>query len=76
MKRLVLCFAVLTTMAGILARAQDVAGRWQGTLKADKDRRLILSVTKDGDRLLPKIDTFRHYGGGLQRLPAASPGGC
>lgn len=46
MKKLMLCMAVLAMVFGTGARAQDLAGNWQGTLKAGKDLRIILNFYK------------------------------
>jgi uncharacterized protein (TIGR03435 family) len=50
MKKLMLLVAVLATMFGSVARAQDLSGNWQGTLKVgDKNLRLIFNLYK-GDK--------------------------
>jgi hypothetical protein len=49
MKRLLLCVVVLAAMFGTGARAQDLSGNWQGTLKAGKDLRVIFNFYK-GDK--------------------------
>jgi uncharacterized protein (TIGR03435 family) len=50
--RWIVAFALLA--AGPL-RAQDLTGNWQGTLKATKDLRMILVVTKEDGRLQAKL---------------------
>ena len=42
-------------LAGVVLRAQELAGNWQGTLKASKDLRMILVVTKEDGRLQAKL---------------------
>ena len=49
MKKLMMCFAIVAAMFGTAARAQDLSGNWQGTLKAGKDLRIIFNVYK-GDK--------------------------
>ena len=49
MKRLLLCVVALAAMFGTGARAQDLSGNWQGTLKAGKDLRVIFNFYK-GDK--------------------------
>jgi uncharacterized protein (TIGR03435 family) len=49
MKRLLLCVVALAAMFGTGARAQDLSGNWQGTLKAGKDLRVIFNIYK-GDK--------------------------
>ena len=49
MKKLVLCMVALVTMIGTGARAQDLSGNWQGTLKVGKDLRVIFNLYK-GDK--------------------------
>jgi uncharacterized protein (TIGR03435 family) len=51
MKKLVLYLVACMALAGVTVRAQDVTGTWQGTLKAQKDLRLILVVSKDDGKL-------------------------
>ena len=47
MKKLMLCMVALATMFGTGARAQDLSGNWQGTLKAGgKDLRVIFNLYK------------------------------
>lgn len=48
MKKLLLCITALTMLV-TGARAQDISGNWQGTLKAGKDLRLIFNLYK-GDK--------------------------
>ena len=45
---------VVVLMGGVLC-AQDLTGNWQGTLKAGKDLRMILVVTKEDGRLQAKL---------------------
>lgn len=51
MKRLMLCLIACVVLVGTTLRAQDVTGTWQGTLKAGKDLRTILVVSKDNGKL-------------------------
>lgn len=51
MKRLMVCLMACVVFVGTIARAQDVTGSWQGTLKAGKDLRTILIVAKDAGKL-------------------------
>jgi len=53
-KKLLLWIVALGWMAGAL-RAQDLTGNWQGTLKASKDLRMILVVSKDDGKLQAKL---------------------
>jgi hypothetical protein len=46
MKKLLLCVVALAAMFGTGARAQDLSGNWQGTLKAGKDLRVIFNIAK------------------------------
>ena len=55
MKKLVHLAAALAVLMGGALRAQDLTGNWQGTLKAGKDLRMILVVTKDRGRLQAKL---------------------
>ena len=50
MKKLMVSVMALALLVGAL-RAQDLAGNWQGTLKAGKELRLILVVSKEDGRL-------------------------
>jgi uncharacterized protein (TIGR03435 family) len=45
MKKLMLCMVMLAAMLGT-ARAQDLAGNWQGTLQAGKGLRIIVNFYK------------------------------
>ncbi len=51
MKRWMAYIAVCLVCMGTALRAQDVTGNWQGTLKAQKDLRTILVVSKDNGKL-------------------------
>lgn len=51
MKRLMLCLIACVALVCTAARAQDVTGTWQGTLKAGKDLRTILVVAKENGKL-------------------------
>ena len=55
MKKLMLCVVALALLAAGPLRAQDLTGNWQGTLKAAKDLRMILVVTKEDGRLQAKL---------------------
>ena len=60
MKKLMLCVAVLAAMLGTGARAQDLSGNWQGTLKVGKDLRVIFNVYKgEKDGWRPRRSFFR-----------------
>jgi len=50
-----LWLVALAALAGGTLHAQDLTGNWQGTLKAGKDLRLILAISKDGGRLQAKF---------------------
>lgn len=50
MKKLMLWMVALAALAGGALRAQDLTGNWQGTLKAGKDLRIIVVITKDDGR--------------------------
>jgi len=54
-KKFVLSFVALALLAAGSLCAQDVTGNWQGTLKATKDLRMILVVTKEDGRLQAKL---------------------
>jgi uncharacterized protein (TIGR03435 family) len=49
MKKLPLCIVVLAAMSATGARAQDLSGNWQATLKAGQDLRVIFNFYK-GDK--------------------------
>jgi uncharacterized protein (TIGR03435 family) len=51
MKKLMMCLAACVLLVSSALRAQDVTGKWQGTLKAGKDLRLVLDVSKDDGKL-------------------------
>jgi len=51
MKRMMLFAFVFAAVLGTRLHAQDVTGTWQGTLKAEKDLRQILVVTRDDGKL-------------------------
>jgi uncharacterized protein (TIGR03435 family) len=55
MKKLVLWIVALPLLACGALRAQDLTGNWQGTLKAAKDLRMILVVSKDDGKLQAKL---------------------
>ncbi len=55
MKKLMLRVVALALLAAGSLCAQDLAGNWQGTLKATKDLRMILVVTKEDGRLQAKL---------------------
>jgi len=55
LKKLMLWVVALALLAGSSLLAQDVTGNWQGTLKATKDLRMILVVTKEDGRLEAKL---------------------
>ncbi|HEV2577200.1 MAG TPA: TIGR03435 family protein [Acidobacteriaceae bacterium] len=55
MKKLMLLIVALGVLMGGALRAQDFAGRWQGTLKDSKDLRLILVVSEEGGKLQGKL---------------------
>lgn len=45
----------MSVLMGAALHAQDLTGNWQGTLKADKDLRMILVVTKENGSLQAKL---------------------
>jgi uncharacterized protein (TIGR03435 family) len=51
MKKIMMGLVVCLLLAGSALRGQDVTGKWQGTLKAGKDLRLILDVSNDDGKL-------------------------
>jgi uncharacterized protein (TIGR03435 family) len=55
MKKLMLSIVALALLAGGALRAQDLTGNWQGTLKASKDLRMILVVSKEDGKLQAKL---------------------
>jgi len=55
MKTLMLWIMALGLLAGGALRAQDLTGNWQGTLKASRDLRMILVITKEDGRLQAKL---------------------
>ena len=50
MKKMALWLAFAALTGGAL-RAQDITGTWQGTLKAGRDLRTVLKISKDDERL-------------------------
>ena len=70
MKKVMLCMVVLATVLGTGARAQDLSGNWQGTLKAGKDLRVIFNFYKgDKDAWSAKMYSIDQGG---QAIPATS----
>jgi uncharacterized protein (TIGR03435 family) len=70
MKKLMLCIVALATMFGTSARAQDLSGNWQGTLKAGKDLRVIFNFYKgDKDAWSAKMYSIDQ---GAQAIPVTS----
>jgi uncharacterized protein (TIGR03435 family) len=64
MKKLMLCLVALAALLATPAlRAQDISGNWQGTLKAGKDLRIIVRVTKDDARLKAVMYSIDQAGG-------------
>jgi uncharacterized protein (TIGR03435 family) len=55
MKKSMLWIVAFALLAGGALRAQDLAGNWQGTLKADKDLRIILVIAKEDGKLQAKL---------------------
>ncbi len=51
MKSWMMCVAACALLTGSVLNAQDVTGNWQGTLKAGKDLRTIVVVSKDNGKL-------------------------
>jgi hypothetical protein len=51
MKKLMFSLVACVAMFGTALRAQSVTGQWQGTLKTDKDLRIVLVVKKDDVKL-------------------------
>jgi uncharacterized protein (TIGR03435 family) len=50
-----LSIVALAVLAGGALRAQDLIGNWQGTLKADRDLRMLLVVSKEEGRLQARL---------------------
>jgi uncharacterized protein (TIGR03435 family) len=70
MKRLLLCVVALAAIFGTGARAQDLSGNWQGTLKAGKDLRVIVNFYKgDKDAWSAKMYSIDQGG---QAIPVTS----
>jgi uncharacterized protein (TIGR03435 family) len=70
MKKLLLCVVALAAMFGTGARAQDLSGNWQGTLKAGKDLRVIVNFYKgDKDAWSAKMYSIDQGG---QAIPVTS----
>jgi uncharacterized protein (TIGR03435 family) len=70
MKRLLLCAVMLAAMLGVSARAQDLSGNWQGTLKAGRDLRVIFSLSKgEKDAWTAKMYSIDQGG---QSIPVSS----
>jgi uncharacterized protein (TIGR03435 family) len=70
MKTSLLCAVVLVAMLGTGARAQDLSGNWQGTLKAGKDLRVIFAISKgDKDPWIAKMYSIDQ---GAQPIPVSS----
>ena len=70
MKRPLLWAVVLVAMFGTGARAQDLSGNWQGTLKAGKDLRVIFTISKgDKDAWTAKMYSIDQ---GAQPIPVTS----
>jgi uncharacterized protein (TIGR03435 family) len=70
MKKVMLCIVALATMFGTSARAQDLSGNWQGTLKAGKDLRVIFNFYKgDKDAWSAKMYSIDQ---GAQAIPVTS----
>ena len=70
MKKLLLCVVALAAMFGTGARAQDLSGNWQGTLKAGKDLRVIFNFYKgDKDAWSAKMYSIDQGG---QAIPGTS----
>ena len=70
MKKVMLCFIALAAMFGTGARAQDLSGNWQGTLKAGQDLRVIFNFYKgDKDAWSAKMYSIDQ---GAQPIPVSS----
>jgi uncharacterized protein (TIGR03435 family) len=70
MKKVMLCMVVLATVLGMGARAQDLSGNWQGTLKAGKDLRVIFNFYKgDKDAWSAKLYSIDQ---GAEAIPVTS----
>jgi uncharacterized protein (TIGR03435 family) len=57
-----LWMVALAALVGGTLQAQDVTGAWQGTLKAGRDLRLILVVSKDNNRLQGQLYSIDQAG--------------
>jgi len=55
MKKFLLSIVALAVLAGGTLHAQDLTGNWQGTLKAAKDLRVVLVVSKEDGRLQARL---------------------
>lgn len=51
MKKLMLSLVACIVMLGTGSQAQNMTGQWQGTLKTEKDLRLVLVIKKDDVKL-------------------------
>ncbi len=51
MKKLMVYLVACVALVGTALRAQDMTGTWQGTLKAQRDLRTVLAVSKEDGKL-------------------------
>jgi len=70
MKKLMATVIALGLCLGSALRAQDIAGTWQGTLKADRDLRTVLKISKADNGGLKAVLYSIDQGG--QGIPASS----
>jgi uncharacterized protein (TIGR03435 family) len=64
LKKWMMCVLAMAFTLTVSARAQDVVGDWQGTLKAGKDLRIVLSIFKgEKDGLSAKFYSLDQAGG-------------
>ena len=73
MRKMTLLVATLAGLAGSVLHAQEVAGDWQGTLKAgDREFRLVLHISKAADgSLKATLDSADAGASGLPVAPIA-----
>ena len=75
MRKLALSLAALLVFA-FGAQAQDIAGQWQGTLKAGRDLRIVVKITNDDKRLQATMYSIDQPGPGLKASNVRFDGGA
>jgi len=73
MKKMALWLAFAALTGGAL-RAQDITGTWQGTLKAGRDLRTVLKISKDDERLKATMYSIDQGAGGMNVTSIALQG--